>query len=152
MFNTLYKTVRVNRKKQTVNFCPKLETRRSWIACFLTEMLIWIFAALEKALRIEPWEGPEKGERNASLLMAAPGSVEGRDTGRVGFNGGSKGRRGWGDRQLGPSALWKTHRALETQDVGMQAGRTGLDTPSPPAPLQHTHKDTHTIAFSPFLS
>lgn len=86
--------------------------------------------------------------------MAAPGSVEGRDTGRVGFNGGSageeEGRGGWGGRQLGPSALWKTHRLLETQDVGMQAGRTGLDIPSncPPS----THTKTHTIAFSPFLA
>lgn len=97
--------------------------------------------------------GQEKGERNASLLMAAPGSEEGRDTGRGGFNeGGAEKEGGGGGRQLGPSALWKTHRLLwKTQDVGMQAGRTGLDIPpTPPPSAAHTH--THTIPFSPFLS
>lgn len=90
--------------------------------------------------------------------MAAPGSVEGRDTGRGGFNGGRGGREGGrGGRQLGPSALWKTHRALETQDVGRQAGRTGLDGPSPPAPLgtlTKTHTQLHSLhsSLNPFLS
>lgn len=127
---------------------------------FLKEMLIRVLAALEKVLCVEPWEGPGKGERNASLLMAAPGSVEGRDTGRVGFNGGSAGRGvgggGEGEGRVGRQTAWPlssledSQTALETQDVGMQAGRTGLDTPSncPPS----THTKTHTIAFSPFLS
>lgn len=50
---------------------------------------------------------------------------------------------------LAPQLFGKTHRLLwKTQDVGMQAGRTGLDNP-PNRP--HTH--THVIPFSlnPFL-
>lgn len=70
--------------------------------------------------------------------MAAPGSVEGRDIGRVGFNGGSTGR-GRGKQTAWPlSSLEDSQTALETQDVGMQAGRMGLDTHTPTS-LTHTH-------------
>lgn len=42
-------------------------------------------------LSLNPVWGQEKGERNASALMVAPGSEEGRDTGRGGFNEGNGG-------------------------------------------------------------
>lgn len=97
--------------------------------------------------------GQEKGERNASLLMVAPGSEEGRDRERGrgrehqreregeggGFNeGNGKGREAGsdgGERERGggggveadslaPQLFGKTHRLLwKTQDVGMQAGK-----------------------------
>lgn len=92
-----------------------------------------------------------------SLLMAAPGSVEGRDTGRVGFNGGSTGR-GRGKQTAWPlSSLEDSQTALETQDVGMQAGRMGLDTHTPaslPLSRAHTHTKLHSLHsfLNPFLS
>lgn len=75
--------------------------------------------------------GQEKGERNASLLMAAPGLEEGRDRGRGGFNEGKAEEEGESEADsLAPRLFGKTHRLLwKTQDVGMLAGRTGLDIP-----------------------
>ncbi len=109
-----------------------------------------------------PVWGQEKGERNASLLMAAPGLEEGRDRGRGEFNEGN-GRGGGGEGEgeadsLAPQLFGKTHRLLwKTQDVGMQAGRTGLAIPPPNRPHTHTHTHTHTqfhslhSSLNPFL-
>lgn len=99
-----------------------------------------------------PVWGQEKGERNASLLMAAPGLEEGRDRGRGGFNEGNGRGGGEGEGEgeadsLAPQLFGKTHRLLwKTQDVGMQAGRTGLAIPPNPTPNRpHTRNSILSI-------
>lgn len=70
---------------------------------------------------------------------------------------GTQRRRGEGEADsLAPQLFGKTRRLLwKTQDVGMQAGRTGLDIPPSPTPNRpHTHAHTHNsiLALNPFLS
>lgn len=63
---------------------------------------------------------------------------------------GTQRRRGEGEADsLAPQLFGKTRRLLwKTQDVGMQAGRTGLDIPPSPTPNRpHTRTHTHTIPF-----
>lgn len=61
------------------------------------------------------------------------------------WEGEGKGKGGWGGRQLGPSALWKTHRLLWKHR--MWACRQGFRHPLQ-LPPQHTHKDTHNCILS----
>lgn len=104
--------------------------------------------------------GQEKGERNASLLMVAPGLEEGRDRGRGGFNegngrggggGGEEGDEGEGEADsLAPQLFGKTHRLLwKTQDVGKQ-GANGLRHPPNPTltPPTHTHSSISHLTLS----
>lgn len=59
--------------------------------------------------------GHEKGKRNASLLMAAPGLEEGWDRGRGGFNEGNAEEEEVGEGEadsLAPQLFGKTHRLL----------------------------------------
>lgn len=84
--------------------------------------------------------------------MAAPGLEEGRDRGRGGFNEGNAEEEEEGESEadsLAPQLFGKTHRLLwKTQDVGMQAGRTGLDIPPTPPPTAHTHTHAHNSILS----
>lgn len=105
--------------------------------------------------------GQEKGERNVSLLMAAPGLEEGRDTGRGGLNEGNAEEEGGGrGRQLGPSALWEDSlAALENTGCGHAGGENGFRHPPNPTPNRpHTHNSILSIplltlsCLSPLLS
>lgn len=118
---------------------------------------IGLFLVIVELFAWNPVWGREKGERNASLLMAAPGLEEGRDTGRGGFNEGNAEKEGGGrGRQLGPSALWEdSQAALENTGCGHAGGENGFRHPPNPTPNRpHTRTQTHkhTVPFSPFHS
>lgn len=121
---------------------PRLSDRKWSIRLFLV------------GVKLSAWNpvwGQEKGERNASLLMAAPGLEEGRDTGRGGFNEGNAEEEGGGrGRQLGPSALWEdSQAALENTGCGHAGGENGFRHPPNPTPNRpHTRTHTHNSILS----